>query len=110
MEDEPLIAMLFEDVLTDMGHVVVATAMTEVDAVSLALDLKPYLIFVDHRLGEGSGVAALRQILHHGFIPHIFTSGDAQNPALQQEGSIGISKPFREDELMRAITLAMNTG
>jgi two-component system, response regulator PdtaR len=109
IEDEPIIAMLFEELLKEMGHEVVGIAATESDAVAAARKHKPDLMFVDARLGTGNGIAAVEQILLSGFIPHIFTSGDFFGIQTQRPGAIVISKPFREPDLIRAISLALNS-
>ena len=107
IEDEPVIAMLFEELLKEMGHEIVGIAANESDAVAAALKHKPDLMFVDARLGKGSGIAAVKEILLTGFIPHVFTSGDSSSVRAQRPGAIVISKPFREPDLIRAIELAL---
>ena len=107
IEDEPIIVMLFEELLMEMGHHVVGIAATEAQAVASALQLKPDLMFVDLHLGTGSGIAAVEKILLGGFVPHVFTSGDATSVQLQRPGAIVISKPYRESDLIKAMELAM---
>lgn len=109
IEDEPIIAMLFEELLTELGHNVVGIADTEAVAVAAALKHKPDLMFVDAHLGKWSGVAAVEVILRTRFIPHIFTSGDVSSVRAQRPDAIVISKPFRETDLINAIEMAMNS-
>lgn len=109
IEDEPMIAMLFEELLTEMGHEVVGIAGTETDAVAAALKFKPGFMFVDAHLGKGSGIAAVAKILLAGFIPHVFTSGDMSSVRAERPDAIVIAKPFREPDLRRAIELALNS-
>ena len=106
IEDEPIIAMLFEELLTELGHDVVGIADTEADAVAAALKDKPDLMFVDAHLGKGSGIAAVEVILRTRSIPHIFTSGDVSSVRAQRPDAIVISKPFRESDLVKAIVKA----
>ena len=103
VEDEAIIAMLFVELLKEMGHDVVATAATETDAVAAALQYKPDLMIVDARLGDGSGIAAVEEILRTRFVPHVFVSGDAGGVNAQRPGAVVLAKPFREAALVRAI-------
>jgi two-component system, response regulator PdtaR len=109
IEDEPIIAMLFEELLRELGHDVVGIANTEAAAVAAALKHQPDLMFVDAHLGEGSGIVAVEDILRTGFIPHIFTSGDVSSVSAQKPDAIVISKPFREFDLVNAIETAMKS-
>jgi two-component system, response regulator PdtaR len=109
IEDEPIIAMLFEELLTELGYDVVGIADTEADAVAAALTHKPDLMFVDAHLGKGSGIAAVENILRSRFIPHVFTTGDISSIKTQRPDAIVISKPFRESDLIRAIDIAMKS-
>ncbi|MBC7637908.1 MAG: hypothetical protein H7251_20170 [Acetobacteraceae bacterium] len=63
-------------------------------------------MIVDAKLGDGSGVAVMTEILQTRFVPHIFMSG---NPALlrqQRPDAIFLQKPFDE----RALLLAMHNA
>jgi CheY-like chemotaxis protein len=68
VEDEPLIGLLFADLLDGMGHSVCAIAANENDAVAAAARHRPDLMIVDVRLGLGSGLAAVAEILRTRFI------------------------------------------
>ena len=107
IEDNALIAMLLSELLAGMGHDVCATAATEAEAVSAAACYKPDLMIVDAGLGQGSGVAAVEEILHAGPLAHLFISGDAGRIRTRKPGAIVVHKPFREAELARAIDLAL---
>ena len=63
IEDDALIAMLLSELLASMGHDVCAIAASEVEAVSAATRYDPVLMIVDARLGRGSGVSAVEEIL-----------------------------------------------
>ncbi|HZL58144.1 MAG TPA: response regulator [Stellaceae bacterium] len=108
IEDDVMIAMLFENLLAGMGHAVCAIAATEADAVAAAIRHKPDLMIVDGRLNHGSGEAAVDEIQRTGKVPHIFVSGDP--PAsiqARRPGAVVIGKPFREAELANAIQRAL---
>jgi CheY-like chemotaxis protein len=107
IEDDALIAMLLSELLAGMGHDVCATAATEGDAVIAATRHRPDLMIVDARLGRGSGVSAVEEILRAGPVAHLFISGDAEKVQTRQPDAVVVRKPFREAELARAIDTAL---
>ena len=56
VEDGALIAMLYADLLVEMGHVVCAIETTEAGAVAAAARHKPDLMIVGSGLRDGSGI------------------------------------------------------
>ncbi len=108
VEDEILIAMLFAEVLEDMGHNVCAMESTEADAVAAAAKFNPDLIIADAKLRKGSGVAALATILLSGHVPHMFVSGDVSGVRAVRPDAIVMQKPFFAADLARAVELAMD--
>jgi two-component system, response regulator PdtaR len=107
VEDNALIGTLYADVLAGMGHSVCAIAGTEAEAVAEAAQCKPDLLIVDAVLTEGSGIAAVDEILRSGFIPHVFISGNAASVRAMRPGAIVLQKPFRNPELSNAIQRAL---
>lgn len=107
VEDETILAMLLADVLAEMGHEVCATEATEAGAVAAAVRCKPDLMIVDARLRDESGVSAVEEILRRGFIPHVFVSGETSSVRALRPGDVVIQKPFREQDLARAIQRAL---
>ncbi len=107
VEDDALIGMLLAEMLEAMGHDVCAIEVTESDAVRAAIRYRPHLMIVDARLGEGSGVAAVTEILRTRFIPHVFVSGDISAVQALSPGAIMMQKPYREADLTRAIERAL---
>jgi CheY-like chemotaxis protein len=73
IEDEPIIALDLENLVTELGHKVVAIAATKDDAVAKAKSERPGLVLADINLGEGgSGIDAVSEILASFDIPVIF--------------------------------------
>ena len=107
IEDDALIAMVLSDLLASMGHDICATAGSEAEAVSAAARYRPDLMIVDARLGGGSGVAAVEEILHAGPIAHLYVTGDPAEVQMREPGAVVIRKPFRRAELVRAIQTAL---
>jgi CheY-like chemotaxis protein len=110
VEDEAVIAILMAEVLAGMGHDVCAIEATEADAVAAAVRCKPEMMIIDARLGDGSGISAVEQILCSGFIPHVFVSGDALRVQALCPGAVVIQKPFRESDLASAMQRALGVA
>jgi CheY-like chemotaxis protein len=73
IEDEPLIAMQLEDLVTQLGHTVVGTAATRTQAEQIFAERRPALVLADIQLADGSsGLDAVEQMLKLGDVPVIF--------------------------------------
>jgi CheY-like chemotaxis protein len=74
IEDEAIIAMDIQSIVTDMGHRVTGIARTHAQAVELASADKPDLILADIQLADkSSGIDAVNDILgQFDEIPVIF--------------------------------------
>ena len=107
VEDDPLIGLLLGEMLASLGHTVCPLAETEAAALIAVSVHHPDLMIVDAKLGDGSGVAVMTEILQTRFVPHIFMSG---NPGLlrqQRPDAIFLQKPFDERALLRAMHNAL---
>ena len=107
VEDDALIGMLLGEMLLDLGHTVCPVAATEAEAVIAAGLYHPDLMIVDAKLGEGSGVAAMAEILSTEFVPHIFMSGNLTPVRRQRPDAVLLQKPFDEAGLLRAMRSAL---
>lgn len=107
VEDDAMIAMLYAELLSQIGHQVCGIAGTENDAVSMAERLLPELIIADLGLREGSGMMAIRRILRDRMVPHLFVTGSAIHPGKTRDPAGMLRKPFSEDQLLAAIALAI---
>ena len=108
VEDEAIIAMLLAEVLGGLGYEVCAIEATEAGAVAAALRCRPDLLIVDVRLGDGSGISAVEQILRTGPVPHVFVSGELSTIQALRPDAVVLRKPFRETDLVRAIQRALD--
>lgn len=103
IEDEPLVAMSIQDILSHEGAVSFDIVGTQHDAVIAAAGRKPDLITSDVKLLDGSGPAAVMEIHEQlGQIPVIFITGspEACEPC-NPPGSI-VTKPFSAHALTTA--------
>jgi CheY-like chemotaxis protein len=107
VEDDAVIGVLLAELLRVMGHEVCDTAASEIDAVTAAERCAPDLMIVDARLGRGSGIAAVDEILRARPVAHFFLSGDAEGVRVRRPGAVVVRKPFRLADLARAIDLAL---
>jgi DNA-binding NtrC family response regulator len=110
VEDEANIASLFAEVLASLGHDVCSIEATEAAAITAAARCRPDLMIVDVRLGVGSGVTAVAEILLTGYIPHVFVSGDTAIVHALRPGAIALQKPFFASDLVRAIRRALSAA
>ena len=94
IEDEPMIAMLLQDMLEEAGATSFAFAATEKDAVELAVRHVPAVITSDVRLLEGTGPRAVEQI-HEllGEIPVIFITASPESCRQGIPASVVMVKP-----------------
>jgi two-component system, response regulator PdtaR len=107
VEDEAIIGMLLSEVLAGMGHRVCAVVASEKAAVEAAALHLPDLLIVDAGLAAGNGVSAVDTILATGFVPHVFTTGNALKVRQLRPGAVVLEKLFHETELADAIELAL---
>ena len=113
IEDEPIIAMDIEELVTSCGHRVIGVAGSEGEAVELAERHRPGLILADINLGlGGDGTLAVSRIMRHHYAPVIFVTayperlltGDTVEPAFV------ITKPFEPMTLAIATYQAVTGG
>ena len=76
VEDDAMIGGLLAETLEGLGHAVCAVETNVAKAVAAASHWRPDLMIVDVGLGEASGIAAVKEILRSGFVPHVFVTGD----------------------------------
>ncbi len=111
IEDEAIIAMDLESLVTEAGHDVTGIARTRAGAVQLGLRDKPDLILADIQLADkSSGLDAVHDILaRFGDIPVLFITAfpDRLLTGERPEPTFLIAKPFQEDQVRTAISQAL---
>jgi CheY-like chemotaxis protein len=110
IEDEPIIALDLENLLTELGHKVVATAATREEAVSKAHSERPGLVLADINLGEGgSGIDAVSDILASFDIPVIFVTAYPERllTGERPEPTYLIAKPFLPETVQATVGQAL---
>ena len=110
IEDEPLIALDIEGLVTDIGHQVVGIARTRTEAAAFARARKPSLVLADIQLADGSsGIDAVRDILAEVSVPVIFITAYPERllTGERAEPAFVITKPFRPEMVKALISQAL---
>ena len=110
IEDEPLIAMDIEDLVTSLGHRVLGVARTHREAIRMAAERKPQLVLSDIQLADGSsGIDAVNDILKDFDVPVIFITAFPERllTGERPEPAFLITKPFSPDMVKGVISQAL---
>lgn len=110
IEDEPIIAMDLETIVRDLGHEVVAVAVTRDEAVAEAVSNRPGLILADIQLADdSSGIDAVKDILSQFSVPVIFITAFPERllTGERPEPTFLITKPFQRATVKAAISQAL---
>jgi CheY-like chemotaxis protein len=110
IEDEPLIALHLERLVTSLGHRVVKIARTERQAIEAVARTKPGLILADIQLADGSsGLDAVNEILRSVSVPVIFVTAYPQRllTGTRPEPTFLITKPFHDDNVKAVVSQAL---
>ncbi|MFO6446138.1 response regulator [Erythrobacter sp. NE805] len=113
IEDEPLIAMQLEDLVTGLGHTVSGTAATRTQARAAVAEAMPGLVLADIQLADGSsGLDAVDDILSVGSMPVIFITAYPERLLTgdRPEPTYLVTKPFQEATVRAAISQALFFG
>jgi len=110
IEDEPLIAMDIEQLVTELGHEVTGIARTHEEATQLFDKTKPRMVLADIQLADGSsGIDAVNDILKTADIPVIFITAFPERllTGERPEPAFLVTKPFNPDMVKALISQAL---
>ncbi len=110
IEDEPLIAMDLEDVVTSLGHRVHAVARTHQQAVQAGHKGAPGIVLADIQLADGSsGIEAVNDLLQDFSVPVIFITAYPERllTGERPEPAFLITKPFVPEVIKAVISQAL---
>ena len=103
VEDEALVSMLVEDMLGDLGCVVVGPAAEIEEALKLANDAEIDAALLDVNLG-GRPIFPVADALKARGVPFAFASGYGEAGLSESHrGALVLQKPFREADLRRVL-------
>jgi CheY-like chemotaxis protein len=103
VEDEPLVCMLLEDMLADLGMEVIGPARHLQDALELARSQAFDLAILDVNL-DGQRSYAVADVLNRRAVPYTFATGYGEAGLdAAYAGRPVLRKPYRSDDLGRAL-------
>jgi CheY-like chemotaxis protein len=103
VEDEFLVAMMIADMLTDLGHDVIGTAMNLAAAVQKSLSLPVDFAILDVNLNGELSYPAADALAARG-IPFVFATGYSSKGLQEQyKGVPRLQKPFDLKTLEKAV-------
>lgn len=113
VDDEIVISMRLEEVLTSMGYDVAGVAASGREAIEMARDRHPDLILMDIVMpGELDGIDAAAKIRSEIDIPVIFITGHAKDRLIERAKQVSpfgyILKPFQENQIKVVIEIALH--
>jgi CheY-like chemotaxis protein len=105
VEDEPMIRLLLDDMLTDIGYTMAAEAGALDEALSVAKQGEFDLAILDVNL-NGEPITPVVDILVERGVPFVFVSGYARRGIPEEHSNIPLlQKPFQADGLARALAI-----
>lgn len=115
VDDDWLISMHLEQVLTTAGFEIVGTASDAASAVALAERERPDLVLMDIRLhGPVDGVEAAREIVDRLGIQSLFVSAHTDQGTITRTLAARprgwLPKPFTEAEVLQAVRAALSVS
>ncbi len=111
-DDEPIIRLDLKKTLENMGHQVVGEAGDGAKAVELARELKPSIVILDIRMPHMDGIEAAKIISTEAIAPVLLLTAYSQTDLVDRAQDAGVFaylvKPFKEADLMPAMSTAIN--
>jgi len=110
-EDEAVIRMDLVEMLKELGHVVVGEAANGQQAVDLARELSPDLVFLDIAMPVRDGLSAAEEISAHDLAAVVMVTAFSQHDVATkaaEAGAVGyVVKPFTMADLEPAIAVGL---
>jgi two-component system, response regulator PdtaR len=108
VEDERMIAEYFKIIVENLGYAVCGIAKTAEEAVRLAEEEDPAMVFMDVRLiGDKDGVDAAIEIYDRKPVPTVYVTGSREPETIDRiktdHPSEILIKPVLEDQLKDAL-------
>jgi len=111
VEDELIIALMIEKMVTSMGHKVIGKVTSGEEAIKKVSDDIPDLILMDIRLdGVLDGIETMQEIRKQADIPVIYITGNTDNlykKRVEESDYLAfLTKPVTQYELNRTFSVA----
>jgi response regulator NasT len=109
-EDEALIRMDLREMLAEEGHDVVGEARDGAEAIALARELVPDVVFMDVKMPGTDGLEAARVIGQERIAPVVMVTAFSQRSYVEDAAAAGamayLIKPFTKADVVPAMTVA----
>ncbi|MDO8880158.1 MAG: response regulator [Coriobacteriia bacterium] len=109
-EDEALIRMDLREMLAEEGHEVVGEARDGAEAIALARELAPDIVFMDVKMPGTDGIEAARVIGAERIAPVVMVTAFSQQGYVDEASAAGamayLVKPFTKRDVLPAMTVA----
>ena len=108
VDDEGIVTLHLEEVLSAHGYTVIGTAADGMEAYTQYLELQPKLVLMDIVMPREHGINAIKNIIQHDANANIIVLTGLQDKktimnALSAGAKDYLLKPFVEDELIKMV-------
>jgi AmiR/NasT family two-component response regulator len=111
-EDEALIRMDLREMLVEEGHEVVGEARDGAEAVELARETRPDVVFMDVKMPGTDGITAAAVISEESIAPVVMVTAFSQAGYVESATQAGamayLVKPFTKRDIMPAMQVAVS--
>jgi response regulator NasT len=111
-EDEALIRMDLREMLAEEGHEVVGEARDGAEAIALAREKSPDIVFMDVKMPGTDGLEAARVIGEERIAPVVMVTAFSQQAYVEEASAVGamayLIKPFKKQDILPAMTVAVS--
>lgn len=111
-EDEALIRMDLREMLVEEGHEVVGEARDGAEAIRLARELRPDVVFMDVKMPGTDGIEAAGVIGDEAIAPVVMVTAFSQQGYIEDATKAGamayIVKPFSKRDILPAMHVAVS--
>jgi AmiR/NasT family two-component response regulator len=111
-EDEALIRMDLREMLVEEGHEVVGEARDGAEAIALARELRPEVVFMDVKMPGTDGITAAGVIADEAIAPVVLVTAYSQPGYIEAATAAGamayLVKPFSKRDILPAMQIAVS--
>jgi AmiR/NasT family two-component response regulator len=110
-DDESVIRADLREMLTNLGYLVVGEVGDGQSAVNVARELKPDVVIMDIKMPDLDGIEAAKILTQEKISPVLLLTAYSQRDLIDRAKEAGVVgylvKPFREQEIVPAIEIAL---